>query len=520
MTDMQSQPLTPNAQALVAGLARIPAVLPPVPGPTVHVASIGRSFYLVYEQVRNAADYREHHLLLRGAIERFLTRSLNLRAYEPVAVELITELTQAGYLKNDSVAYSTSDRIDALLERYAVLAASTGAHTDRTHMTRWIMQVASGQIEAILEPRPRLAFVMSFAYAHYWESIDRAEVGATTSHDQIYQVSLHCAVQRAIFKSDLATTRYTWMAAQLDGLTPENFEGFLALNQLIDDAYAAPLTNRTARLINRYGAPMRILAELVTQGLLPDLNDRAELLDRIRRVCAQQYTALHRRIGARIIRVLFFIFLTKVLLGVAIEVPYDLLMHGSVAWMPLVINVLFPIAYMGLISLRIAEPDRHNTEVVAGYIDRMLYAGTEPIRYRLRRRVPSLRLRHTFNTMYALAFAISFGLLIWTLMQLGFNLANGFIFFIFLSAVSFLGFRLRQLARELAMLDMRQSLLQTLADFLSTPFIRVGYWLSDRYAKLNLMAALLDAAIELPLKTLLRLIHQWTGYLRDRQEEL
>jgi hypothetical protein len=520
MTTMQERSLTPAAQRLDHRLRSVSVAGAPE-GSTIHVAGIGRGFYRAYEQLRNAADYRERHLLLRGAIERYLYRNVSLKREQPVATDLITDLTQAGYLQNDSVARATAHHIDTLLARYTQLLVAAPATTPHDTMRRWVFQVASGQIEAWLDPRPRLAIAMTFAYEHYWASVDRANLGAADEPDQVYQVSLHCAVQRAVFKSDLATTRYTWMASQLKGLDHDSFEGFLALNQLIDDAYISPLTNRLSRLINRYGAPMRVLAEMVSSGSELHLADHKDTDSHIRRTCTHLYGTMHQRLNSRIGKVLLFIFLTKVLIGIGIEVPYDLAVHSAIAWWPLTINILFPVVYMALLSLHIAEPDRHNTEVINSYLDRMLYHdGQEPIRYKLKKRVTSPSLRRAFNVVYGLAFAVSFGLLVWALVKLGYNVVNGAIFFVFLSAVSFLGLRIRQMARELSMLDMRQSLLQTVADFLSTPFIRVGYWLSDRYARLNLVAALLDTAIELPLKSTLRLIQHWTGFLRDKQEEL
>jgi hypothetical protein len=45
-------------------------------GQKVHVPEITAGAYFVYEQMRNAVEYRERHLFLRGAIERFLLREL------------------------------------------------------------------------------------------------------------------------------------------------------------------------------------------------------------------------------------------------------------------------------------------------------------------------------------------------------------------------------------------------------------------------------------------------------------
>jgi len=175
---------------------------------------------------------------------------------------------------------------------------------------------------------------------------------------------------------------------------------------------------------------------------------------------------------------------------------------------------------MATIGARIKMPSRQNTEVIATYIDRILYTSDTPVVYKRRRRVKSSSLNLAFSVVYAIGFISSISLLIWVLHLLQFNLANGAIFFVFLSAVSFLGFRLRQTPQEYEMLDERQGLLSTIIDFLSAPFVRVGHWISDKYSKANIVTLVLDLAIEMPLKTSLRFVQQWIGFLRDKQEEL
>jgi tetrahydromethanopterin S-methyltransferase subunit F len=227
-----------------------------------------------------------------------------------------------------------------------------------------------------------------------------------------------------------------------------------------------------------------------------------------------------KSLNGRIIKTILFVFITKTLIGVSLEVPYDLFVSGAVAWTPLLANISFPIIYMLAISARISTPSRTNTDVVAGYIERILYDTGTPVVYQPKRRISSGSLRTVFTGVYAIGFVGSLVLLLWLLRSLQFNVVNGMIFFLFLSAVSFLGVRLRQSAHELAMLDEREGVLNAFADFLSTPFVRVGQWLSDKYAKANIVTTILDLAIEMPIKTSLRLLRQWVSFMRDKQEEL
>jgi hypothetical protein len=207
------------------------------------------------------------------------------------------------------------------------------------------------------------------------------------------------------------------------------------------------------------------------------------------------------------------------LIGVGLEVPYDLVRHGQIVWPPLVLNILFPPLYMATLGLGIRPPSRNNTDLVVAAIDRILY-GDKPVTYRLRRRVTSPALNNTFNALYGLTFlALMIGLG-YLLHALGFTLVSGIIFFVFLSTVSFLGFRLTQTAREFEMVETRRGVGNLIGDLLYTPFIRIGYWLADKYSRINVVARILDILIEMPLKFVLRFVQQWVGFLRDKQEEL
>jgi hypothetical protein len=521
---MQPLPLTPVAERLLSQL-QAASKHARQGGPAFHVAGMGAAFYFAYEQLRNAAEYREHHLLLRSAIGRFLGRYVRLSDYEPAAGELITELTQAGYLKNDSVPLSAVSEIDHLLKNYALMYETLHAtrRLDRNDTAGWFYDLASVHIEGLISHDALNPLVMQFAYEHYLEAVDRtAAVGKLRPDDQNYRVAMYCAIQRSLFKSDLATIRYYCVSTSLPDLMHTPIEHFVELNMLITELYQAPLTNQLVRLISRYGAPMRILREVILGGDSPNLlPDRAKTLSRVRTTCAMQYIQVHDKLRGRLGKAILFVFITKTLVGVSIEVPYDLITAGAVAYQPLVSNIVFPMLYLFAISVSITQPSSQNTELIANYVERILYQGSgAPVEYRPRRRVSKRSLNAVFNLIYAAGFLGSLALLLWGLESLGFNIVNGAVFFVFLSAVSFLGFRLRSTSRELVMLDERQSVIQTLADFLTAPFVRIGHWLSDTYARANFVTGLLDIVIEMPLKTTLRMMRQWAGFLRDKQDEL
>jgi hypothetical protein len=491
---------------------------------TFHVDGMGGRLSFAYEQLRNAAEYTEQHLLLRRSIERFLQRNLNFKRPEPVVAELVIELTQARYLPNDSVPQSTITELDEVLGQFVELYRQIKAshRLAAAQVQRWVLQVASVHLEQTLVPQPSLQPFADFMYDHYLQAVEESELAEQLGLKS-YRIALYTAAHRTILKSDMATIRAFVLSSQIIEVGDQDpATYFVHINQLVDKLYQDKNTNRLQRLINQHGAPMRILHHLVLDIDQPTklLSNRQALLGRVRQVTKEQYARVRTRLNQGIVRSVAFVAITKILIGVVLEIPYDLVRHGHIVWGPLIINILFPPIYMATLGLSVRPPSRKNAELITKAVDQIMYESDHPVRYRLRRRVSSPALNRLFNALYAITFVVIMGTLGWILYKLHFNLMSGVIFFIFLSTVSFLGFRLTQTAREYEMVEARRGLVGLVADLFYTPFIRIGQWLSDKYAQVNVVARVLDLLIELPLKTVLRFMRQWVGFLRDKQEEL
>jgi hypothetical protein len=97
---------------------------------------------------------------------------------------------------------------------------------------------------------------------------------------------------------------------------------------------------------------------------------------------------------------------------------------------------------------------------------------------------------------------------------------QGLIFFIFLSTASFLSYRLSLQVKEIELVSSSEGFLSLLHDTFYAPFIFIGRRISYRFARLNIVAQIFDNVIELPLTTILRLLRQWTAFLRTKQDEI
>jgi hypothetical protein len=162
---------------------------------------------------------------------------------------------------------------------------------------------------------------------------------------------------------------------------------------------------------------MRIINEVILDTKDPAAllaSDRQAILSRIKAMCGEQYTITHNQLNARIGKTILFILITKTLIGVSIEIPYDLQLLGQSNGCSLPSTIFFPLLYMVTISLNITTPSRQNTEAIASFADRILYDGAgAPVVYKPKRRVKSKSLRGAFTFVYAVGFIGSISLLVW-----------------------------------------------------------------------------------------------------------
>jgi len=519
MKHMQPQ-LTPEGELLVRNLDTAEAQPPHNDGDKIHVSGVAGSLYFAYEQLRNIAEYTEQHLILRATIERFLKRHMQFNDQpRKLGFELVEELTQERYLDNNSVTQSTVDRIDAYLDYYIKLQMTLHNgihHVAKEETVRWTIQAASLTVEQLLTPWPKTEVFINFAFHHCMKAIDRSDFPNVSEED--FAVAVYCATERSLLKSDIATARAHYINANPE--SSKTIDEFIRVNRLIDKLFDAPLTTRLARLIGRNGGPLRIIREVTIQSQNSSelLQQPSKLASYISVVAEDQYSRTHSRLIKSIIRTLIFVFITKALIGLLVEIPYDYWQHGRILVTPLLINMIFPPLYMATAIWSVKKPDATNTDAIRKQIERILYVDQNEMSYSIPKRDISRGLSLAFRLMYTLAYAASFGLAVWILWKCGFSLVHIGVFFMFFSAVSYFRFRLIQQSRELDVNDRRESIFDIIGDFFYTPFIKLGEWLSARYRRVNVITVILDLMIEMPLKTTLRILQEWVRFMRDKRE--
>jgi hypothetical protein len=487
----------------------------------VHVLGAGATLTAAYEQLRNAAEYAEEHVLLQRAIRRFYRRLFLLRDKKRIDTsgeELIVELTHAGYLQNDSVAepdvQAISEMSRAYYDAYEMLQHDKAVTYEQTEL--WTYQLLAVEVEWRLNDNGQLQAFTQFAHTYFSETIDYTQVFDTIPEG--VDISLYVAVHRALLKSDDAALRLGLLKRFQQ--SPAALTAYIETNRHIDQILGSPTTEKLFRLVDRRGAPLRVLRHLIDDNTDIDslLRNRDQLLLSYEKQVGNDYQSVNARVNNGIIKSVVFLIITKFLIGIALEVPYDYLVFDMIIWMPLLINLLFPPVYMVLLRATMRLPGRANTARLVEQIDQTLYQNVQPKQLV---RKPGQEFGTGYNVAYVILFIAVFGGVAFTLWKvLGFDIMHLAIFFVFLSAASFLGFRLSRMIRELESIETYQNGVTLTRDFLYMPFVVVGRYISDKYSKVNIVALALDMLIELPLKTILRLIRQWAAFINAKKDQL
>lgn len=498
-------------------------------GPTLHVPSVADALLYAYEQLRNASENIEDHLLIQKAIARFYRRNLifnNQHKKHEIAKELIIELTQAQYLENDSVSLDVIKNIDKLInDHLSAYTKITSNYKDISTSTceRWILEMLSVKTEQLLNSHIRILSFAHVAHMHFSEAINYDRVLALDENiaEIDYPTLLYIGIHKSLLKSDDANVRCGLF--DLYSTTLGDIDKFIEFNQKYDKLADSKSAAKLSRFVTKNGALLRIVRSIFLDEShsyqASDLNDRNKTITTIGDQIDNIYTQVRRSVNAGIGKSIIFLFATKALVGFMIEIPYDMIVTGSIVIIPLAINLLFPPLFLAITALTFRLPGAVNKSVLTDYIESMIYSGDKVL-------VPTLKYTERinnskiFNVFFFLVFVAVFYFVATWLAKLGFNIVQGFIFIIFFSTASFLGYRLTLQIKEIEYISVNQGLISIVRDFIYTPFVLLGKNISYRFGKLNIIGQILDLAVDLPLKTFVKLMRQWGTFLNNKKDEL
>lgn len=478
-----------------------------------------------YEKVRNSVEYREEHVLLRAAIKRILKRRFGpMWNYEPVAPALVRELIWARYLANDSVPQQKVTVIDELLKKYAALYQGVAKMPAAAEWQDWLLGIAACDVEQTLVGGRRASYAL--AELMYQWLLNHLTIVDLSEDDRAVQ--LYLAVHRTLLKSDRALLTYhlfllnvpEWRTMSEEQATAAAAD-MAEWRQIIDAQLEHPQAQQLSRAIKPYTPPFLVWDQIVrrfSSNISQRWQDWPWVKSQVQEICQARYAELHSRVRRAIIRSMIYILLTKTVLALLLEVPYDRLVYGEVHWPQLIANVLVPPILMAILGLSIRTPGPRNTEAIANRIKHVLDDDAPAETIALSRAQSSRA--GGFSWFYSLTTLAIFGGLSWLLWRWDFSWLDIGLMLFFLCVVIFFAYRIRQIAHEFSVIRERENFFEATVTFLTLPFLQIGYRVSMEFGKVNLLAFFLDVLLEAPFKFILDVIEQWLDFVRRKQEEV
>ena len=291
----------------------------------------------LYEKVRTTIEYKGEHVLRRNAIERMLKRLVweqeglktNLNS-KKIAETLLRELIWARYLPNNTVPSSFIDDTALVVDKYIYLLENISLLPSKSSpavVRSWIWGVASSEIEDLLDPSNRELYVQLmfdwFNNYFHWSDDNLKE------HEK--EIQIYLAIHRALPKSDEPIMRFhlllhefpNWRNAEQSDID-KFIKRFPFLFSEIEGHLHYPGRMVLYRKLQKHAGAFEIfktVAEKEKENLRVTLKSEKKLESVIRKVCDIKYKDIKRKVNTGIVRSIIYIFITKVVLAMFIEVP-------------------------------------------------------------------------------------------------------------------------------------------------------------------------------------------------------
>lgn len=491
-------------------------------------------FALVYEKIRNAVEYREDHLMRRAAIERILSRRLTLNPEgKHEAENVLRELLWARYFANGSLGGRELIDIQQVIDKYLSLKRKicTGRPLEtQRFLSEYIMDLLTCEIEESLAPEKAARFS---SYLFFIYQVLRKKVKIEGLSEDQKDAYFLAALEKSFRKSDQPFQRYhlfitfykpihTYSDKELDTFAAKAPAIFKKVDETIENAYVESLTRFTRKQL----PPFLILFDILkTKGVEAEkiISDKVLLWKHVDETCRDKYQQLNSRVRNLAIRSFIYVFLTKMVFALILEVPVSQWLYGEVSMRSIAINTLFPpFLMLGIVSF-FKIPGEENTKNIFNRIIDIIDADVDfetNISYMPKKaaeRKPILIFG--FTIFYSLTFIVTLTLIYEGLLLLEFNMISIAVFIFFVCLVTFFSYRVKQIVNEYRLAE-KEGILTPLVDFFFMPILSLGKFFSGGLARLNFMIFILDFLIEAPFKLIFEVVEEWITFVKKRKEEI
>ncbi|MFH1036938.1 MAG: hypothetical protein V1756_02680 [Patescibacteria group bacterium] len=501
---------------------------------TIHVDEVASQVAAFYEKIRGVIDWREEHLLRRGAIERILKRKLFLRVGQKIEAQpFVLELIRGGHFPNDKIPESKIGTVQKVLDKYIFIIENSHPEggKSRVRLQDWMSTIAACEVEEILDPSREERIMIEYMSDLMKEKIKLID-GLS---DEEKNIQIYIAVHKALFKLDAPIVVYHLLKRrfpQWNLLLEESNKS--VLDEVTKNVYSIwddiskqlrhPLSEKFYRVCEKYDTPYLILSDILSNDptrAYENLSNPEILETKIREFYQLRLRQQKSRVSRAAAYSTISIFITKMLLALLIEWPIDTKILHQFSWQAMGLNVAIPPLLMLILVLSITPPRKSNLEKVIMETMKVVYETEKKDVYPIHSAyIKNAIMEGTIFILYSATFFLTFCLIWWGLGKLDFSWPSRIIFVLFFSLIFFAGTKIKERAKELSIEEEKGGFLGFLIDWISLPFIRLGKWLSGQWNKYNTALVFVIALIDLPFQIFVELLEQWRYFIKEKKEEI
>lgn len=484
-------------------------------GPYIAVEHLTGRFGAMYEKVRSLVDYKEYHVIRRSAIRRIVNRQLYLeRTSLNIGIALLRDLVSSGYLPNNKIPETKSLVLIQIIRKWTLLGKE-GLPTSQ------FLDFAAIEIERFLYPDPLIECVTDSFFA-----ATEPFVVYQNSEPRNRSLVTYAACRRSFLAEDQPGLIYALLIRSMPEIAGNGMSdvalstmarGVLQVLRQVEAVATDSLVWKVSTRLKNHALYYSVLLEILRsygKGAEIVFGDEEKLKELVRSTVEKKQRQQRKLLRVSGERAVIYLLLTKILLGIVLEWPYERFILGSENYLALGTNALFhPILLFLMVTFVGTEKKG---------VERIIEGVSAVVQGKDMRQVfihpPASAATFFFvSCFYIFLFAASFGAILWALIALRFNVVSIFLFFVFLTLVSYFGLRIRGGARRWEPTKVKPSTFELIWNLFAFPIVQTGRWVSVRFAAINVFVLFLDFLVEVPFKAFLGIFDASLSFIKEHR---
>ncbi len=541
-----NSPLSPPIQDLIRQYRESFLTKPRGEIATIHVDEIASKVAFLYERIRKIIDWKEDNLLRRSAIERILKRNLigEVSKFKPIfkadeatlGERLVLELVRGGHLPNNQIPEEKINEVQTALKKYIyflknIPLVTSFVNKKKINLFDWILEVAACEIEEIVSPATKENLLIETMTALMNERIRVMPELALSDEEKLTQT--YIAVHRTLFDLDdslityrLLKRRYPQWTNPSETFISETAVNIFSLWESLEKELNHPLSKDFFDICDKTDTIFILLGDILDH--FKDEPDQLEAAlaseERLKALLSRFYQKRRQTLKSRLFKIAIFSSLSVLISNCfsyfIVEVPLALLLYDRFSLIATIVDFILPATAMFLLVAIIKPPSATNFKKVVELTFNFVYSSREKNIYEIKpKKKTSLWTTFWIALFYLIGGTVFFGLVAWGFYKAKIPVASVILDTVVIAINVFAALLVRNKAKEIT-IEEKTTFWEFILDTISIPVAQVGSWLARKWKEYNVAAAFFNAAIEMPVITIIGFIEDWRTFLREKKGSL